>query len=119
MDHSPGFLKIVESVMVNVKEITGAEVLALQETGKPFELIDVREESEFAASHIPGARHIGKGILERDIEQAVPNPAAEVILYCGGGFRSALAADTLQRMGYTNVRSMAGGFRHWPGPKGK
>jgi rhodanese-related sulfurtransferase len=117
MDHSPGFLKIVESVMGNVKEISAAEVQALQASGKSFEFIDVREESEFAAGHIPGARHIGKGVIERDIEHAVPNHGADIVLYCGGGFRSALAADALQKMGYTNVRSMAGGFRHWPGPK--
>ena len=81
--------------------------------GEQLKLVDVREESEYAKDHLPGAVHLGKGIIERDVEQRFPDPAAEIILYCGGGFRSALAADNLQKMGYTNVMSMDGGVRGW------
>ena len=109
--HSPRFLAIVESVRPGVREISRADVAA--RLGSGFHLLDVREESEYAADHLPGARHLGKGILERDIEVTVPDPGAEIVVYCGGGFRSALAADSLRRMGYTNVWSMAGGIRGW------
>jgi rhodanese-related sulfurtransferase len=109
--HSPRFLALVESVRPGVREISRADVAARLGSGR--HLLDVREESEYAADHLPGARHLGKGILERDIEVAVPDPDAEIIVYCGGGFRSALAADSLRRMGYTNVWSMAGGIRGW------
>ncbi len=113
MKHAPGFLKIVEDARTRIKELTLNDVQPRIGQGGDFLLIDVREESEFAAGHIPGAKHLGKGIIERDIETQVPDTTAELILYCGGGYRSALAADNLQKMGYTNVWSMDGGFRAW------
>ena len=112
MDHSPGFLKLVEETKPRVREISVSETRAKLEQGKA-KVIDVREESEWAAGHARGAQHIGKGVLERDIEKKIPDRGAEIILYCGGGFRSVLAADVLQRMGYTNVASMTGGWRGW------
>lgn len=96
-----------------MKETTVDEVKRKLDRGETFTLIDVREESEFAKDHLPGAIHLGKGIIERDIETRVPDPSAQMVLYCGGGFRSALAADNLQKMGYTNVISMDGGIREW------
>ena len=111
--HAPRFLQIVEAVRVNIRECTVSDVRERQARGEPFLLFDVREESEFAAGHLPGAKPLGKGIIERDIEAIVPDPDKEMVLYCGGGFRSALAADNLQKMGYTNVISMDGGFRGW------
>ena len=111
--HSPGFLKLVQDAKTRVKELTVDEVKAKMDRGDKFILIDVREESEYAKDHIPGALSLGKGIIERDIEARVPDKEAEIVLYCGGGFRSALAADNLQKMGYTNVWSMDGGFRAW------
>jgi rhodanese-related sulfurtransferase len=111
MDHSPAFLKLVEDVLPNVREVTVADTQGKMKSGVP--VFDVREDLEYAASHVRGARHLGKGIIERDIEKTVPDKNTEIILYCGGGFRSALAADALQRMGYTNVLSMAGGWRAW------
>ena len=111
MDHTPGFLKLVEEARPRVREIGVDEARARQGVGA--RLIDVREESEWAAGHAPGAEHLGKGVIERDIERRVPEKDAEIILYCGGGFRSTLAADALGRMGYTNVSSMAGGWRGW------
>lgn len=111
--HTPGFLKIVNDAKSRVKECTIDEMRARQAAGEKFLLIDVREESEFAAGHIPGAMHLGKGIIERDIEGKVPDPATPLVLYCGGGFRSALAADNLQKIGYTSVISMDGGMRGW------
>ena len=111
--HTPGFLKIVNDAKSRVKECTIDEMRARQAAGEKFLLIDVREESEFAAGHIPGAMHLGKGIIERDIEGKVPDTATPLVLYCGGGFRSALAADNLQKMGYTSVISMDGGMRGW------
>ena len=111
MDHSPGFLKLVEDVKKNVREVSVADTRKKMEAGVP--VFDVREDLEYAASHVKGARHLGKGIIERDIEATVPDKNAEMILYCGGGFRSALAADALRKMGYTNVWSMAGGWRAW------
>lgn len=113
MDHSPRFLKLVTEAKRTVKECTVAEVAARLAKGESVVLVDVREESEFAAGHLPGARHIGKGILERDVEKAFPDTAAEIVLYCGGGFRSALAAEALGKMGYIHVISMDGGFRGW------
>jgi rhodanese-related sulfurtransferase len=110
--HSPGFLKIVEDAKSRVREISIDEVRRKLESGKA-KLVDVREDSEWAAGHARGAQHMGKGVIERDIEQRVPDKNAELILYCGGGFRSALATDNLQKMGYTNVWSMAGGWRAW------
>jgi rhodanese-related sulfurtransferase len=112
MIHSPQFLKLVEEARHRVKEVTVHE--AYTEAKKPgVYLIDVREESEWNAGHAPGAVHLGRGVLERDIEQRVPETAARILCYCGGGYRSALAVDNLQKMGYTNVVSVAGGFRGW------
>lgn len=111
--HSPRFLKLVNDTRVRIREVTVDDVKGLLDRGQKFHLIDVREESEYAKDHLPGAIHLGKGILERDIEAQVPETAAPLILYCGGGFRSALAADNLQKMGYTNVKSMDGGIRDW------
>ena len=112
MKHSPGFLKIVDDAKSRVREVSIDETRRKLESGKA-KLIDVREDSEWAAGHARGARHMGKGVIERDIEQAVPDKAAALVLYCGGGFRSALAADNLQKMGYTNCISMDGGWRAW------
>jgi rhodanese-related sulfurtransferase len=106
-------LQLVEDAKRRVKELTVEQVRAKLDRGERFHLVDVREESEWARGHLPGAEHLGKGVIERDIEQRIPDPNAEIVLYCGGGFRSALAADALQKMGYTNVWSMAGGFRDW------
>jgi rhodanese-related sulfurtransferase len=111
--HAPGFLKLVTDAKSRVKECTIAEMRAKRAAGEAFVLVDVREDSEFTAGHIPGAIHIGKGVIERDIEAKVPDPATPLVLYCGGGFRSALAADAIQKMGYTNVISMDGGWRAW------
>jgi rhodanese-related sulfurtransferase len=111
--HAPGFLKLVNDAKSRVKECTVADMRAKQAAGEKFVLVDVREDSEYAAGHVPGAVHIGKGVIERDIEAKIPDPATPLVLYCGGGFRSALAADALQKMGYTNVISMDGGWRAW------
>jgi rhodanese-related sulfurtransferase len=111
--HSPRFLKISEEARNRVKEVSIDEVKSILDRGDKALLIDVREESEYAADHLPGAVHLGKGIIERDIEERVPDSATPLILYCGGGYRSALAADNLQKMGYTNVLSMNGGIRGW------
>ena len=111
--HSPRFLQIVADTKKRVREITVDEVKALLDHGEKLVLVDVREESEFAKDHLPGAVHLGKGIIERDVEQRFPDTATPLVLYCGGGFRSALAADNLQKMGYTNVYSMDGGWRGW------
>jgi len=111
--HAPGFLKLVTDAKTRVQECTVDDVRERLAKGEPFILVDVREESEFAAGHAPGAVHLGKGVIERDIEQKIPDPATPVVLYCGGGFRSALAADAIQKMGYTNVISMDGGWRVW------
>lgn len=111
--HSPRFLQIVESARQSIRECTVQDVKARLDRGERFHLVDVREESEWAKGHLPGAVHLGKGVIERDIEQTVPDPHEEIVLYCGGGYRSALAAENLQRMGYQNVISMDGGFRGW------
>jgi rhodanese-related sulfurtransferase len=111
--HSPQFLKIVADARSRVRECTVDEVKARLDQGESVHLVDVREESEFAAGHLPGACHLGKGVIERDIESTFSDPNIELVLYCGGGFRSALAADNLQKMGYTNVISMDGGWRTW------
>src|SRR5580658_4691080 len=113
MDHSPRFLKLVNDVKTRVREVTVDDVKAKLARSDDFELVDVREDGEWAAGHIKGARHLGRGVLERDVEKAIPNTKREIVLYCGGGFRSALAADSLRQMGYTRVWSMAGGFREW------
>lgn len=111
--HSPRFLSIVNDAKSRVRETSVDEVKHKLEGGEKFVLVDVREESEFAKDHLPGAVHIGKGVIERDIEVRFPSLNTPMILYCGGGFRSALAADNLQKMGYTNVISMDGGVRGW------
>jgi len=111
--HSPRFLKLIQETRAQVRETTVEAIKDRLDLGEKFKLFDVREESEFAKDHIPGAEHLGKGIIERDIEEAVPDTSAEIVLYCGGGFRSALAASNLMKMGYTNVLSMDGGIRVW------
>ena len=113
MQHSPRFLKIVDDARRRVRETSVDEVKGKLDQGQKFVLIDVREESEWAKDHLPGAIHLGKGIIERDIEERVPGLDTPMILYCGGGYRSALAADNLQKMGYTNAISMDGGIRGW------
>ncbi len=112
MQHSEGFLKLAEDARSRVREITATEARERLASGDA-RLIDVREDHEWAEGHAGGAKHMGRGIIERDIEKAIPDKAAEIILYCGGGYRSALVADNLQRMGYTNVFSMAGGWKDW------
>lgn len=111
--HAPRFLKIVNDAKSRVRECTVDDVKKRLDRGEKITLIDVREESEFAKDHLPGSIHLGKGIIERDVETRVPDVEQEIILYCGGGFRSALAADNLQKMGYKNVISMDGGIRDW------
>ena len=111
--HTPRFLAIVNDAKTRIRECTIQDVKAKLDRGDKFHLVDVREESEWAAGHLPKAEHLGKGIIERDIETQIPDTAAEIILYCGGGFRSAMSADNLQKMGYTNVISMDGGWRGW------
>jgi rhodanese-related sulfurtransferase len=113
MQHSPAFLALVQDAKTRVRELTVDDVKAKLDRGDRFLLIDVREDGEWAQDHVAGAVHLGKGVLERDIEGRVPDKGAELVLYCGGGFRSALAADALQKMGYTNVWSMDGGIRDW------
>ncbi|MDX2251741.1 MAG: rhodanese-like domain-containing protein [Nitrospira sp.] len=113
MIHNPGFLRLVDQVKQRVKEQTVSEVKARLDRGEPVHFLDVREDGEFATDHAKGARHLGKGIIERDIETMIPDKEAPIVLYCGGGFRSVLAADALQQMGYGNVVSMAGGIRVW------
>lgn len=113
MQHSERFLAIVNDAKSRVREISPPELKQKIEKGKSFALIDVREASEYDAGHLPGAQHLSKGIIERDIEKAVPDTSTEIVLYCGGGFRSALAADNLQKMGYTRVLSLAEGWRGW------
>jgi len=113
MKHSEGFLKLVNDAKSRISEVTVAETQERMKANTDARLIDVREDNEWADDHAAGAIHLGKGIIERDIEAAVPDKAAELILYCGGGYRSALSADVLQNMGYTNVFSMAGGWKAW------
>ena len=113
MKHSEGFLKIVNDAKTRIKEVTVADTRDLLATNSGAHLIDVREDDEWRAGHAAGAEHLGKGIIERDIEATAPDKSTELILYCGGGYRSALAADVLQEMGYTNVWSMAGGWKAW------
>jgi len=113
MKHTEGFLNIVNDAKSRIREVSVAETQQRMRENKDVKLIDVREDNEWDAAHAAGATHLGKGIIERDIETTVPDKDAELILYCGGGYRSALAADALQRMGYTNVFSMAGGWKAW------
>ena len=119
MKHSEGFLKIVDDAKSRVREVSVAETQQRMRENSDAKLIDVREDNEWDAAHAAGAIHLGKGIIERDIETTVPEKDTELILYCGGGYRSALAADVLQRMGYTNVFSMAGGWKAWKESGGK
>ncbi len=113
MKHNPGFLKLVEQARRVIRECTIAEVKARLDRREPFHFVDVREDEEYAKDFAQGARHIGRGVLERDIEHLIPDKQAEIVLYCGGGYRSALAAESLGQMGYANVRSMEGGIRAW------
>ena len=113
MVHSPRFLALVDDAKSRISEIETDEVLARQERGEPIHLIDVREESEWAAGHARGATYLGRGILERDVEARFPDLDTPLVLYCGGGFRSALSADALRAMGYTKVWSLAGGWKAW------
>ncbi len=113
MAHSAQFLKLVNEAKKRIKETNVAEVKRRTDAGEKFQLVDVREDNEWAKGHLPGAVHMGRGIIERDIEQRVPDTNAKLILYCGGGFRSALVAENLQKMGYHNVESMDGGWRGW------
>jgi rhodanese-related sulfurtransferase len=113
MKHNPGFLALVEEARKYIRECKIADVKTRLELGEKFHFIDVREDHEFAQDHARGARHIGRGVLERDIETLIPDKHAPIVLYCGGGYRSALAADSLRKMGYENVQSMSGGIRAW------
>jgi rhodanese-related sulfurtransferase len=113
MAHAPQFLKLVQDAKQRVKETNVPDVKRRIDAGEKLILVDVREDNEWAKGHLPSAVHMGKGVIERDIEQQVPNTATKIVLYCGGGFRSALVADNLQKMGYTNVESMDGGWRGW------
>ena len=113
MKHSEGFLKLVDQSKKRIRETTAAEVRRRQEAGDRFHLVDVREDNEWQKGRAAGAIHLGKGIIERDIETAIPDHHAPIVLYCGGGYRSALAADVLQQMGYTRVESMDGGWKLW------
>ena len=113
MKHSEGFLKLVNDAKSRVREVSVADTRARLAADQNVQLIDVREDNEWLVGHAVGAKHLGKGIIERDIELVVPDKATELILYCGGGFRSALVADVLQEMGYTNAWSMAGGWKAW------
>jgi rhodanese-related sulfurtransferase len=115
MAHAPQFLRLVQDAKKRVKETNVADVKSRLDAGENFLLIDVREDNEWAKGHVPNAIHMGKGIIERDIEQRIPDTGAKLILYCGGGFRSALVADNLQKMGYHNVESMDGGWKGWVG----
>ena len=113
MKHSEAFEQLCNDAKSRVKEINVAGVKQKLDAGEDFVFIDVREDNEWDIDHAAGAQHLGRGIIERDIEKVVPDKAAEIVLYCGGGFRSALAGDNLQRMGYTNILSMAGGIKAW------
>jgi len=113
MKHSEGFIKLVDDAKSRIRELNVDETRARLGAGEGVRLIDVREDNEWQAGHAIGAEHLGRGIIERDIEEQVPDKSTELILYCGGGYRSALAADMLHRMGYINVYSMAGGWKAW------
>jgi rhodanese-related sulfurtransferase len=113
MKHNAGFVKFVDAARTRVKECTAAEAKARLDRGEALHFVDVREDYEFAKNHAKGARHIGKGVIERDIETIIPDKGATIILYCGGGYRSVLAADAIQQMGYADVWSMEGGIKAW------
>ena len=112
-NHSPRLLEIVNEARGQITECTVQDVAARRDRGEAFQLVDVREDHEWEKGHLPGATHLGKGIIERDVEKHFPDPATPIVLYCGGGFRSAIAAKSLKQMGYTNVISMDGGFTGW------
>jgi rhodanese-related sulfurtransferase len=111
--HNPGFIKVVDDARARVRECTVSDVKVRLERGEQFHFVDVREDDEFGQDHAAGAIHIGKGVIERDIETAIPNKQALIVLYCGGGYRSVLAADSLRQMGYSDVISMDGGIKAW------
>ena len=113
MQHAPGFLRLVDDARTRIRECSVADVKRRLDAGERFHLVDVREHEEWTRGHLPGASHLCKGVLERDVEATIPDRHADIVLYCGGGFRSALAADNLQKMGYTRVVSMDGGWRGW------
>lgn len=113
MKHANAFVKLVEESLKQVKEVSVDEVMQMMQRGERFALVDVREDREWMAGHIAGAIHIGKGVIERDIEGRVPDHGEKIVLYCGGGYRSVLAAEAIQKMGYDDVYSMAGGWREW------
>lgn len=113
MKHSPRFLALVDEVRLRNREVTVAEVRTWVNERRPFRLIDVREDREWAAGHAAGAEHMARGVLERDVEKAIPDPSTEIVLYCGGGYRSLLSADSLRKMGYTRVLSLEGGWSAW------
>lgn len=113
MEHSEGFVRLVDEARRQIRECTCEEVHRRMEAGEPFQLLDVREDHEWRKGHIKGAVHLARGILERDVEARFPDRQSELVLYCGGGFRSALAAESLQKMGYRRVSSMDGGWRRW------
>ena len=113
MKHSEAFVRLVNESRAQIRETNVAEVKARLDAGEKFTLVDVREDNEWARGHLPGAVHLGRGIIERDIEERFPDKTVELVLYCGGGYRSAMSADNLQKMGYTNVSSMDGGWRGW------
>ena len=113
MKHNPGFLKLVEEARQQIRECTIEQVKGKLDRHEPFEFIDVREDKEYTQDHACGARHLGRGVLERDVETMIPNTQTEIVLYCGGGYRSALAAHSLRQMGYCNVASMIGGIKAW------
>ncbi len=113
MKHNPGFVKVVDDARARVRECTVSDVKVRLERGEQFHFVDVREDDEFGQDHAAGAIHIGKGVIERDIETAIPNKQAPIVLYCGGGYRSVLAADSLRQMGYSDVISMDGGIKAW------
>jgi rhodanese-related sulfurtransferase len=113
MEHTPGFLKLVKDAKSRVQEVDFREIKRRIDAREKMVLVDVREDSEWARGHLPGAMHLGKGVIERDVERAFPDKDDTLVLYCGGGYRSALAGDNLQKMGYTNVISMDGGWRAW------
>ena len=119
MNHSLGFLHLCEQAKKNIKETDVAKVKARLASGEKFILVDVREDHEWEKGHIPSARHMARGIIERDIESEIPDCGGEIVLYCGGGFRSALSAESLQKMGYQNVWSMDGGWRGWLAAEGE
>jgi rhodanese-related sulfurtransferase len=113
MKHNQGFVKLVEEARQHIRECTIEQVKGKLDRHEPFEFIDVREDNEYAQDHARGATHLGRGVLERDVETMIPNKQAEIVLYCGGGYRSALAANSLRQMGYSNLASMTGGIKAW------